>query len=339
MNDLDTNSQDEPDSFTVVKKILLPSDFATEQRFEEYIKLQQAYNQLLEEQKMFKKILESRMFLLRFSEHHSIDELLQATLDELERLTQSSIGFYHFIDKDQINITLQVWSTNTQLNICQAERKGQHYSIAEAGVWVECVRKGHAVIHNNYETLANKKGLPPGHAPIKREIVVPVFRNDKIVAILGVGNKETDYNEMDLETVSNFADLAWDIASRIKSENELRKSEACFRSTFDQSPIGSALIGLDHIIVKVNKAFCQFLGYSEAEIIGMSCLAISHPDDLEKNYKELNYLLQSSSNNVYFEKRYLTKSGNTVWANVNISLVKKQNGEPEYFLPLVQDIT
>jgi len=46
------------------------------------------------------------------------------------------------------------------------------------------------VIHNDYAALGHRKGMPEGHALVERELVVPIMREDKIVAILGVGNKD-----------------------------------------------------------------------------------------------------------------------------------------------------
>lgn len=161
------------------------------------------------------------MNLIQFSINHSLDELLEETLNETEKITNSHISFYHFVDDDQINLTLQNWSHGTKTDFCQAEGKWLHYPISEAGVWVDCVYQRKPVIHNNYSSLPNKKGMPKGHAEVVRELVVPVIRGEKIVAILGVGNKPTDYDEKDINTVNLFADLAWDIAQRKQVEEEI----------------------------------------------------------------------------------------------------------------------
>ena len=58
--------------------------------------------------------------------------------------------------------------------------------ITKAGVWVDCIHEKKPVVHNDYQALPNRKGLPAGHAPVIRELVVPVVRGEKIVAILGV---------------------------------------------------------------------------------------------------------------------------------------------------------
>jgi PAS domain S-box-containing protein len=172
------------------------------------------------ENRKARDIISSRLRLFEFATTHSLEELLQKTLDEVEDLTQSSIGFYHFVEKDQETILLQAWSTRTEKEFCQAEGKGSHYPISKAGVWVDCVYQKQPVIHNDYASLDHRKGMPPGHAEVIRELVVPIKRADKIVAILGVGNKLSDYTEKDIEIVSYLADVAWNIADRKRSEEE-----------------------------------------------------------------------------------------------------------------------
>ena len=174
----------------------------------------------ISERKRAENIMSARLRLVEYSALHSLEELLQATLDEAESLTDSSIGFYHFVDSDQKSLSLQAWSTRTLREMCTAEGKGLHYDVDEAGVWVDCVRERKPVIHNDYSALAHRKGMPPGHADVIRELVVPVFRGDRIVAILGVGNKPVNYNASDIETVSMLADLAWDITERKRAEEE-----------------------------------------------------------------------------------------------------------------------
>jgi PAS domain S-box-containing protein len=177
------------------------------------------------ERKRIENIMQARLRLLEFATSHSMDELLTATLDEIEALTGSTIGFYHFLESDQKTLSLQNWSTNTLKNMCTATGKGSHYDIAKAGVWVDCVYERRPVIHNDYASLPHRKGMPKRHAPVVREVVVPIFRGDQIKAIIGVGNKSTNYSESDIEIVSQLGDLSWDITERKRAEETLRQSE------------------------------------------------------------------------------------------------------------------
>lgn len=149
------------------------------------------------------------------------DELLRYALDYAEMITQSEIGFYHFIEDNEENASLQVWSTNTLENMCFMEGHSTHYPINQAGIWVDCVHKRSSVIYNDYQSVKHKKGLPEGHAPLYRFLSVPVFRNGKIVAIVGVGNKHTDYSQNDTEVVELIADTAYDMYERQHAEERI----------------------------------------------------------------------------------------------------------------------
>lgn len=178
----------------------------------------------ISEQKRLNDIHVSRIHLMQFADGHTMEELLVEVLDELERLTGSTIAFYNFFDEKTKHVTLKAYSTNTTSAFCKIT-VGTTHNIEEAGVWVDCISNEQAVIHNDYAALPHRRGLPPGHAPIIRELVVPVKRNGETVAILGVGNKRVHYSEQDVNTLSLFADLTWDIAERKKMEGSLLCSQ------------------------------------------------------------------------------------------------------------------
>lgn len=166
-----------------------------------------------------------RLELWEYSISHSLDELMQRALDEICTLTGSPIGFYHFVEEDQKTLSLQAWSTQTLDKFCQAEGKGLHYNLDQAGVWVDAFHQRKPVIHNDYAVLPHRKGLPEGHAEVIRQLVVPVLRDKKVVSILGVGNKPSDYDENDVDLVSTIADLVWTIVSYKKSEEKIHQTQ------------------------------------------------------------------------------------------------------------------
>jgi diguanylate cyclase (GGDEF)-like protein len=149
------------------------------------------------------------------------DTLLQKALDRAEALTHSQIGFFHFFDEEAKEVSLQVWSTNTLEKMCFAEGNSAHYPLEKAGVWVDCVYSRTGVIHNDYLSLPHKKGLPEGHAPLVRFITVPIIRDDKIVAIVGVGNKKFDYIQDDVHIVEKIGHIAYSLYERQSAEQKI----------------------------------------------------------------------------------------------------------------------
>ncbi len=182
-----------------------------------------ALQQEIAERTRTEKIMHARLRLLKFADSHTMDELLTATLDEIEVLTGSTIGFYHFVEVDEQTLILHSWSTNTINNMCTAEGTGSHYDVDQAGVWADCVRERRPLIHNDYASLEGRKGMPEGHATVVREVVVPIFRGEQIVAIVGIGNKPTNYVETDIEIVSQLGDLSWDVADRMRVQGEIHQ--------------------------------------------------------------------------------------------------------------------
>jgi two-component system cell cycle sensor histidine kinase/response regulator CckA len=221
------------------------------------------------ELKRVQGIMQARLRLLEFANSHSMDELLTAALDEIEALTGSTIGFYHFLGADQRTLSLQNWSTNTLKNMCAAEGKGSHYDIAQAGVWVDCVHERRPVIHNDYASLPHRKGMPEGHAPVVREVVVPIFRGDLIKAIIGVGNKSTNYDESDIEIVSQLGDLSWDIAERKRAESQREAALAALEEQY--STLKGIIDSTNALIFSVDRQY-RYTSFNQGHAAVMKAL-------------------------------------------------------------------
>ena len=267
------------------------------------------------EQDRADSIMQVRLRLVEFALEHSVDELLQETLDELEVLTGSKISFFHFLDADQNTLWLQSWSTNTLQNMCEAAGKGSHYSVEQAGVWADCVRQRQPVIHNDYASLANRKGLPEGHAPIIRELTVPIMRNEKVVAIFGVGNKPQDFTVEDVELVSTLADFAWDIIERKRAEDALRKSEEKFRTLVDWTYDCEQWVDPQGDIVYISPSCERITGYRPEDFISDPTLLarIVHPED-RPFYEEHKHLIHDETAGISnIEYRIIARDESERW--------------------------
>lgn len=259
-------------------------------------------------------ILQARLRITEFAAEHSLSDLLQNALDELCALTNSSIGFFHYVEPDQKTLSLQAWSTRTLQEMCTAEGKGRHYDIDLAGVWVDCVREGHPVIHNDYAGLpaSRRKGLPEGHAPVIREMVFPILRNQKIVAIIGVGNKLIDYTDNDLAYASRLADLIWDITERKRAEEALRESEARYRSILeDQTELICRYLP-DGRLSFVNEAYARYYGETAQRLINTNFLPHIPEPDISMVVGKIAEITFGEPFVVY-EHRIIRPDGETRW--------------------------
>ncbi len=275
----------------------------------------------ISDRKRAEDVIRVRMALLEFAATHSLEELLRKTLDEVGELTGSPIGFYHVVENDQQPLSLQAWSTRTVKEFCKAEGKGLHYPIDQAGVWVDCVHERKPVIHNDYSSLPHRKGMPKGHAAVIRELVAPIMRAGRIKAILGIGNKPSDYTEKDVEIVSYLADVAWEIAEHKRAEEALKSSEERYRAVFETASVGIDLVDEKGRFVEVNDALAQMLGYSKDELLNLTILDVTHPADIDASRDKHDMLVAGELDSYRFEKRYIRKDGQVLWADVSVSAI------------------
>jgi PAS domain S-box-containing protein len=234
------------------------------------------------ERRRVEETLRFRMSLMDCATAHSLEELLQTTLDAVGALTGSPVGFYHFVESDQKTISLQAWSRRTIEESCTAEGQGKHYGIDQAGVWADCARQRQPVIHNDYASLPHRKGLPEGHAVILRELVVPILRQGRIVAIVGVGNKSTDYTDGDVEIVTYLADVAWEIIERKRSEEALQVSERLHRAIGESIEYGVWISAPDGRNTYASESFLKLVGLTQEQCSNFGWGDVLHPDDAER---------------------------------------------------------
>lgn len=119
----------------------------------------------------------------------------------------------------------------------------------------------------------------------------------------------------------------------------LRDSEKRFRATFEQAAMGIALVALDGTWLRVNGKLCSILGYQESELYSRNFQSLTHPDDLSASLARTKELIAGTLANFTVEKRYLHKQGKIIWANLSVSLVMTDAGEPDYFIAVIEDIT
>jgi PAS domain S-box-containing protein len=147
-------------------------------------------------------------------------------------------------------------------------------------------------------------------------------------------------------SIADFVTLAIEASDRNAAQEALRKSEAQFRAIFERSSIGIGLCDMKAQIVDINPALCQILGYQREELCGKRFIDhISHQrGDLEL-YKQLisethiNEEQSVAKHHIEMERQLLHKDGGLVWTHLSVSMIPGSNGEPEFFLAIIEDIT
>jgi PAS domain S-box-containing protein len=129
------------------------------------------------------------------------------------------------------------------------------------------------------------------------------------------------------------------VTPRVESRLRLEAAEARYRAVFDQVAMGVARVAPDGRFLEVNDGFCVITGYDREEMLALTFQEITHPDDLACDLEQSAALLAGAIETFSMEKRYLTKGGTPIWTNLTVSLIRRESGEPDYFVSIVEDIT
>ena len=119
----------------------------------------------------------------------------------------------------------------------------------------------------------------------------------------------------------------------------MQTQDQILQAIFDQAFVGIAQIGLDCTWLRVNSRYCQMLGYSESELRTKTLRDITHPDDYSNVLDARDQLLAGTISSHSMEKRYIRRDGSIFWGRLNRSLVRDEEGQPKFFIAVVEDIT
>jgi signal transduction histidine kinase/PAS domain-containing protein/ActR/RegA family two-component response regulator len=165
--------------------------------------------------------------LVRVSQNISKDsqELLDTALEEAILLTRSKIGYIYYYSEDTREFTLNTWSRDV-MKECDVVNPQTCYELDKTGVWGEVVRQRVPIILNDFQSYHPlKKGYPDGHVPLTRFLSVPVLDNEKIVAVVAVANRESDYTQTDVLQLTVLMDSVWHMTERLRGIEELHSAE------------------------------------------------------------------------------------------------------------------
>jgi PAS domain S-box-containing protein len=129
-----------------------------------------------------------------------------------------------------------------------------------------------------------------------------------------------------------------DIDEQKKILEKLEQSEERFRTIFENTPTGIALLGLDGRILTVNPAILKMTGFTEQELHSMSGLDFTHPDDHTAAGELMAGLISGKGKNFEVESRFIRKNGDIYWVRQRVSSINGPDGKPTYMVVMVEDI-
>lgn len=180
----------------------------------------------------------------------------------------------------------------------------------------------------------------------RKSVQVPGGETFNAASVFEKGHmRMKDGNQIEIEaTVKKFDSnrimaIVRNVTELRRAQRQIQISEARFRSAFEFSAIGMALVSLEGNFIKVNRQLCRMLGYREDELLCRDFQSLTHPADLEKNMALQGRMIRGEVEAYKLEKRYRHKNGQIVWVNLTASIVKDEQGTRLYIVSQAEDIT
>jgi len=237
-----------------------------------------------------KTLLRNSILVEVFS--HNFDssyEQLDFVLSKALELTDSKFGYIYLYNEEKQEFTLNSWSRGV-MDKCKVMDKKFIYQLDKTGLWGEVVRQRKAIIVNDFEkSNPMKKGYPEGHVKLSKFMSLPIIIDNKIVAVIGLANKENDYDNNDIYQVDVLMTGIWNARERREAEEELEKTNNRLNDSKEelQLILDSTAEGIYGLDLKGKCTFCnnsalKLLGYSKQdELLGKDM-----HDQIHHSYKD-----------------------------------------------------
>ncbi|NLN49986.1 MAG: diguanylate cyclase [Clostridiales bacterium] len=234
-------------------------------------------------------------------------EQLDYALHELLKISGSQYGYIYFYNEEKEEFILNSW-TKGVMKECTVKGEPKIYKLENMGIWGEVVRQRTYIIENDFEKFNPlKKGYPTGHVKLKKYMSVPVIIDDKIVAVVGFANKQTNYNETDVNEMSMLMSGVWNAVQRRESAKMLFYERNKYYQILLSIGDGVIVLDIEKNIEVMNSTASNLTGWLQEEAIGKPY------DDVFRLGSEKNAaIIEDSIGKVYKTKKAQEIKDNTI---------------------------
>lgn len=275
------------------------------------------------------------------NESHSVNEVLQYAMDRICQALRWPVGHAILVKDDTGLKSARLWHLDDPKLMDRFRQASEGQDFNTGGLPSIVYRTAQpAWFEDLLHTPEFRRVAYAKEVGLLAAFSFPILAGSEVVGVLEFFDHQ--YAALDrslLDVMANLGTQLGRVVERERSREALQQSEARFRAIFEKSMIGIQIIDAEGNILETNPALQRMLGYSSAELQHLALTEISHPHDLEQNWKLLKGLLRGEYNNYQTETRYVHQNGEIVWTDLSVSAVTDGKGSTQLVVVLVRDIT
>ena len=274
-------------------------------------------------------------------ESDTVQQFLDYALEESLKLTESRIGYIYFYDEERREFALNTWSREV-MHECSIQESKSIYQLEKTGIWGEAVRQRRPIVVNDFPAPHPlKKGYPAGHAPLRKYATIPVLSGGRIVAVVGVANKESDYTDTDVLQLTLLMDSVWKEVERKQTEVRIRSFSERLERAMSTGNLAWWQMALPSGSVTFDARKATMLGYQASQFTHYSDFtSLLHPDDAKMAMDAMRGHLDGTLDHYEVEYRIRSSTGNYRWfRDVGSVTERDAEGRPTLVTGVVVDIS
>jgi PAS domain S-box-containing protein len=128
-----------------------------------------------------------------------------------------------------------------------------------------------------------------------------------------------------------------DVTGREQALAQLEESERRFKATFEQAAVGIAHVSVSGHVIRANSRLGEIWGYTTQEVVEHGFADLTHPEDMGPDLDLAMQVLEGVIPRYSLEKRFKHKQGFLIWCALTVSLVRRPDGMPDYFIAVIED--
>lgn len=265
---------------------------------------------------------------------NSSQELLDFTLEHAIRLTGSQVGYIYHYEEENRRFILNTWSRDV-MKQCEVAEPETVYELEKTGLWGEAVRQRRFIMVNDFQSDNQfKKGYPEGHVELFNFLTAPIFFGERIVAVVGVGNKKSDYDESDVRQLTLLMDSVW----RMIESQRVALRDRLLSAAIDQIAEGVVITDSKAIIQYVNPAAEVISGYDSKELIGQGASIFRSDKNDDSLYTNMWATIKAGD---FWSGRFVNrkKDGTEYYEDNSISPIFDETGKLTNYVAIKHDVT
>ncbi len=273
----------------------------------------------------------------------SKQEQLDYVLHEALKLTESKYGYIYFYDEESREFVINSWSKDV-MDACGVAEQQSKYYLDKTGVWGEVVRKRKPIIVNDFEASHPlKKGYPKGHVELKRFMSVPVIIDEQIVAVVGLGNKQCDYDDFDVYEMTVLMNGVWNAVERRQAQDNLILERNKYLQTIVSIGDGVMVMNRQGHIEMLNTIAERLTGWTQEQAVGRHYKAVfvlSHEYEGSEIMDPIAAALETDAIHEMGNSAVLTsKEGKKFYVEDSAAPIRDENGQTVGAVLVFRDVT